>query len=257
MREILTVARKEIVDGMRDFRSVMASTFYALMGPVVVGLVSLAVKDKSGSSTVLTGMMAVFTLVAAFVGGMNVAMDTVAGERERRSLLPLLLNAVPRESIVVGKWLAVSFFAVVGLAIDVVGFAVVFALCGIHVPTNLISLLAVAAGLGSLALLAAAAQLLISTASHAAKEAQTYLSLIVFAPMGIGMFLVFSPAARLAWLSYLPLMGQQLQLEAWVNGREIGIVQPLILAWLTVSFAVLLLLVSTNRLRRDEILYGN
>lgn len=257
MREILTVARKEIVDGMRDFRSALASTFYALMGPVVVGLVSLAVKDKSSSSTVLTGMMSVFTLVAAFVGGMNVAMDTVAGERERKSLLPLLLNAVPRECIVLGKWLAVSFFAVIGLAIDVLGFAVVFALCGIHVPTDLISLLAVTAGLASLALLAASAQLLISTASHAAKEAQTYLSLIVFAPMGIGMFLVFSPAARHAWLSDLPLMGQQLQLEAWVNGREIGIVQPLILAWLTLSLAVLLLLVSTNRLRRDEILYGN
>ena len=257
MHEILTIARKEIIDGMRDFRSVLASTFYALMGPVVVGLVSLAVRDKSGSSGVLTGMMAVFTLVAAFVGGMNVAMDTVAGERERKSLLPLLLNAVPRERIVVGKWLAVSFFAVVGLAIDVLGFGVVFALCGIHVPTDLSSLLAVTVGLGSLALLAAAAQLLISTASHAAKEAQTYLSLIVFAPMGIGMFLIFSPAARHAWLSYLPLMGQQLQLEAWVNGGAIGFVRPLMLAWLTLSFAFLLLLVSTNRLRRDEILYGN
>jgi hypothetical protein len=30
--------------------------------------------------------MSVFTLVATFAGGMNVAMDTVAGERERRSL---------------------------------------------------------------------------------------------------------------------------------------------------------------------------
>ena len=112
MNEIVIIARKEIVDGMRDFRSLLASTFYALMGPVVVGLVSLAVRDKSGSAGVLTGMMAVFTLVAAFVGGMNVAMDTFAGERERRSLLPLLLNAVPRERIVIGKWLAVSLFAV-------------------------------------------------------------------------------------------------------------------------------------------------
>ena len=32
-------------------------------------------------------MMSVFTLVSAFVGGMNVAMDSIAGERERRSLL--------------------------------------------------------------------------------------------------------------------------------------------------------------------------
>src|ERR1039458_3641612 len=51
-------------------------------------------------------MMSVFTLVAAFVGGMNVAMDTVAGERERQSLLPLLMNRVRRREIVVGKWRA-------------------------------------------------------------------------------------------------------------------------------------------------------
>src|SRR5215469_234002 len=115
MNAILTVARKEIVDGMRDFRSLLASTFYALMGPVAVGLVSLAEREKWGSGGVLTGIMEVFSLVAAFVGGMNVAMDTVAGERERKSLLPLLLNAVPRERIAMGKWLAVSFFAVIGL----------------------------------------------------------------------------------------------------------------------------------------------
>src|SRR5215469_15804736 len=247
MHEILIITRKEIIDGMRDYRSMLASTFYALMGPMVVGLVSLAVRDKSSNgAAVLTGMMAVFTLVSAFVGASNVAMDTVAGERERKSLLPLLLNAVPRERIIFGKWLALSFFAVIGLAIDVLGFAVVFALSGLHVSYTLSSLLAVALGLASLALLAASAQLLISTASHAAKEAQTYLSLVVFAPMGIGMFLLFSSVAQPAWLSYLPLVGQQLQLEAWVNDKEIGIVQPLILGYLTLACASLLLLVSTN-----------
>jgi len=113
MNQALTIAHKEILDGLRDLRSIVASLFYALMGPAVVGLVSMATranaKPDSGAS-VLTGMMAIFTLVAAFVGGMNVAMDTVAGERERRSLLPLLLNPVSRRSVVLGKWLAVSFF---------------------------------------------------------------------------------------------------------------------------------------------------
>jgi hypothetical protein len=123
MNQILTIARKEIADGLRDSRSVVASLAYALMGPVVVGLVSMTVHGKTGSEAVLTGMMAIFTLVSGFVGGMNVAMDTVAGERERKSLLPLLMNAVPRTSVVLGKWLAVSFFAIGGLAINVLGFA--------------------------------------------------------------------------------------------------------------------------------------
>jgi sodium transport system permease protein len=259
MHQILTIARKEIVDSARDFRSILASLLYALMGPLVVGLVSMTVvKGNSSGAIVLIGMMAVFTLVSAFVGGMNVAMDTVAGERERKSLLPLLLNAVPRERLVLGKWLAVSFFAAAGLAINVLGFVTVFAFSGIlPAAMDLRTLLPVALSLFSLALFAAALQLLISTGSHAIKEAQTYLSLIVFAPMGIGMFMVFSSAARHAWLTYLPLVGQQLQLQALMSGRGIGLWEAVVLGYLTLALAVLALLLCTNRLRRDEILYGN
>ena len=84
----------------------ISALLFSLMGPLVVGLVSLAPGIKGSGGAVLVGLMSVFTLVAAFSGGMNVAMDTVAGERERRSLLPLLLNAVDRRDVVVGKWLA-------------------------------------------------------------------------------------------------------------------------------------------------------
>lgn len=253
MSHVLTIARKEIVDGARDFRSLLASFLYAIMGPFVVGLVSLAVNGGSTSgAAVLTSMMAVFTLVSAFVGGMNVAMDTVAGERERRSLLPLLLTAVPREEIMLG------FFALAGLLINLVGFAVVLALAGMHLPAfSIAPLLLMTFGLFSLALLAAAVQLLISSASHAVKEAQTYLSLVVFAPMGVGMLMVFSPLAKHAWLSYFPIVGQQLQLEAWFNGQASGLWQPVVLGYLTLASTLLALMAATNRLRRDEILYGN
>jgi sodium transport system permease protein len=196
MNEALTIAHKEILDGLRDVRSIVASLFYALMGPAIVGLVSMATrasaKPESGAS-VLTGMMAIFTLVAAFVGGMNVAMDTVAGERERRSLLPLLLNPVSRRSVVLGKWLAVSFFALAGLIVNVLGFLLVLAKAGIHITAfGTYTWLPMAMGAFSLPFLAASIQLLISTLSRGVKEAQTYLSLLVFLPMGIGMFLVWS-----------------------------------------------------------------
>jgi sodium transport system permease protein len=259
MNHVLTIARKEIVDGARDFRSLLASFLYAVMGPLVVGLVSLAVSRTSTSrAAVLTSMMAVFTLVSAFVGGMNIAMDTIAGERERRSLLPLLLTAVPREEIILGKWLAVSFFAIAGWLINLFGFVVVLALTGMHLPAfSTPRLVLIAFGLFSLPLLAAAIQLLISTASHAVKEAQTYLSLVVFAPMGVGMLMVFSPLAKHAWLGYMPIVGQQLQIEASFNGHASGIWPPLVLGYLTLASAFLALMAATNRLRRDEILYGN
>ena len=260
MNPALTIARKEIVDGLRDVRSVMASLFYALMGPAVVGLVCMATRASAkpeSESAVLTGMMAIFTLVSAFVGGMNIAMDTVAGERERRSLLPLLLNPVSRRNVVLGKWLAVSFFALAGLVVDVLGFLIVFAAAGTHISAGPGRLLPGALGLVSLPFLAASVQLLISTVSRGVKEAQTYLSLIVFLPMGIGMFLVFSPAAKRVWCSFLPLVGQQLQLQALMNGQGSSLFEPIVLGCLTVGLAMVILLAAANRLQRDEIIYGN
>jgi len=261
LNQSLVIARKEIVDGLRDIRSVIASLFYALMGPLVVGLVSMAhpAGAKPGSSDgVLVGMMSVFTLVAAFVGGMNIAMDTVAGERERRSLLPLLLNPVRRQNLVLGKWLAVSLFSVAGLAVDISGFALVFATAGLPVKVAWPGLLLVMAfGIFPLPLFAASTQLLISTVSRGVKEAQTWLSLIVFLPMGIGILLVFFPAARRVWCGFLPIVGQQLQLELLMNGGKVQLLQPIALGCATVTLALLVLLVAANRLQRDEIIYGN
>lgn len=258
LNQSVVVARKEIVDGLRDTRSVLSSLLFALMGPLVVGLVSLAPGIKGSSESPLVGLMSVFTLVAAFTGGMNVAMDTLAGERERRSLLPLLLNPVHRRDIVVGKWLAVSLFSMAGLALNVAGFSVVLATSGmrLHAPWPRL-LLAMALGVFPLPLLAASVQLLLSTACRSVKEAQTCLSMIMFLPMGIGMFLVFFPAARRAWFSFLPLLGQQLSLQRLMDGRDVALLQSMALGCLTAALAWLVMLVSSNRLQRDDIVYGN
>ena len=71
------------------------------------------------------------------------------------------------------------------------------------------------------------------------------------------MLMIFSPLAQHAWLGYLPMVGQQLQLEAWVSGQPIGLWQPVALGYLTLAVTFLALMAATNRLRRDEILYGN
>ena len=126
-----------------------------------------------------------------------------------------------------GKWLAVTFFAMAGLIVDVMGFAVVFATTGTHLSAwGLRILLPAALGLLSLPFLAASIQLLISTVSRAVKEnSQTSLSLIAFLPMGIGMFLVFGPCScKQAWCNFLRLWYRTAvcQLEAlmeWAAGR--------------------------------------
>ncbi len=243
----LIVARKEIRDHLRDTRSLVSSAFYALMGPLVVGMVSIAVRGEK-SSALLLSMASVFALVATFVGGMNVAMDSIAGERERRSLLPLLMNPILRRDVVLGKWLAISFFALAGVMLNLLGFAIV-------VGFSFTILIAVTLTLIPLVLFAAAVELLISTWCRNVKEAHTYLSLIVFLPMAIGMFLVFFPHMASAWL-WLPVAGQQLLIDLLTKGAPVSLLSSLAVSVVTAASAAALLLAAAKLLHRDEFVYG-
>ena len=53
-------------------------------------------------------MLPFFVLMAVLYGALNAALDTTAGERERGSLEPLLMNPAPRLALVLGKWAAVA-----------------------------------------------------------------------------------------------------------------------------------------------------
>jgi sodium transport system permease protein len=56
-------------------------------------------------------MLPFAVLMAVLYGALNAALDTTAGERERGSLEPLLMNPAPRRALVIGKWGAVSVVA--------------------------------------------------------------------------------------------------------------------------------------------------
>lgn len=59
-------------------------------------------------ATQITGMLPFFVLMAVLYGALNAALDTTAGERERGSLEPLLMNPAERAALVLGKWGAVA-----------------------------------------------------------------------------------------------------------------------------------------------------
>jgi sodium transport system permease protein len=240
LNQPLIIARKELKDSLRDTRSLVSSLFYSLMGPAIVLLVRAS---KPGANEVLTAMASIFVMVSAFSGGMNVAMDTVAGERERRSLLPLLLNPVVRTDVVIGKWLAVAAFSCAGLIINLTAFSIV-----LSAPAMLLRL----PMLLPLALLAAALEILISTWCRSIKEAHTYLSFLIFLPMVAGIFAVFVPRAFAHWGWLVPILGQQMVLAGQMTTWQTGV-----LFGATVVGAAVALFAAGNRLERDDVVYGS
>jgi sodium transport system permease protein len=182
-------------------------------------------------------------------------MDTLAGERERRSLLPLLMNPLTPLDLILGKWLAVSLFASGGLAVNLASFGFIAARSGAGInPLDLV--IFGACLLVPLALLAAALELAVSTLCRSVKEAHTYLSALVFAPMLLAMFLVFFPRVAGLWSVFTPLIGHQLMLDLLMRGGGAPLIPLLALGLVTAAATAAALRTAAEQLEREDVLYG-
>jgi sodium transport system permease protein len=254
MNLALVVARKEIRDHARDVRSLRSSALVTLMGPGVVLLVSMSdrVRGDAGGPVIL-GMLSVFALVVSFTGGIDIALDSTAGERERGSLLPLLLTPIRRSDAVIGKWLAVTVYALAALALN--GVAVVLVLAW-AAPAVLVSRAPhvgvwIALGLVPLACLGAALNLLVAARCRTTKEAHSALRSVALVPMIVGMFLVFFPEwTGHAW--FVPVAGQQALLG--VREQTVPLIRGAVLALVTLATVVPVLMSTIRRLDRDDVL---
>jgi len=260
MLNILIVAGKELVDHLRDGKTLAALALYALMGPLIVGLILLVSTGEGGgesrAAALLVVMASVFTLMSAFSGGSSVAVDIIAGERERRSLLPLLMNSVSRLELVTGKWLAVGAFAASSALVTLLAFFAVFVLLADPPALSPQTLLLIPALL-LLALFAAALQVLVSTLSSSVKEGNTTVSIMIFAVMGVSMWQAFSPGFAAGWWFLVPVVGHQHVLRAGLANGEISMVAFTVLSGVSVLIAGLLLIAAGRLFKRDAILYGD
>jgi sodium transport system permease protein len=251
----MTVAIKEIRDHQRDRRSLVSAALYSLMGPVVILLVSQSSAAAKGGAPLLLSMMSVFTLVSAFTGGMFLALDATAGERDRGSLVPLMLNPIPPLQLVAGKWIAVAVFAIAGLVVNLAGFTAVFEWSGINPPGGTIGVFAlwILCGLLPVTLLGAALHMLTGTASRTLKDAQARLSIVSLVPMMMGMFLIFFPNTIGRWWFAMPVIGQQALIGEALRGHAVSLVQTGVLAILTLAATAAIVLAAGRVMHRDEI----
>ena len=212
--------------------------------------------DRSGRAL---ATLPIFILLAAFIGGMSVAADVSAGERERGSLESLLLHPVSRASIITGKWLAISAAAV---ATVVLALATSYAvmqhprLQQLDVPIGLSvsDALWMLGGLAPLALAASAVQLLIAFQARTYKEAQAKLSMMIFLPMLPGFLFAFGSITPSAWMAFAPMIGQHMLLTDLARGEAPPAIQVVALTTLTLIAAALACWAAARQLDRESVL---
>ncbi|HEY6986084.1 MAG TPA: ABC transporter permease [Rhodanobacteraceae bacterium] len=199
------------------------------ISPAVVRPVVVADRDQSTAQTrsgTLFAMLPYFFILGAFIGGMALAIDTTAGERERQSLEPLFVNPVARSRILIGKLAATSAFALTSVLLGIVAFSLV----GRWLPTAKLGMsldigphfaLTTMLVMLPLVFLIATLQTLASAFAKSFREAQTYLSLLMLVPAVPTMLLSLFPVKTENWMYAVPLMGQQITITRLMRGDDV------------------------------------
>ncbi|MHB1060037.1 MAG: ABC transporter permease, partial [Rhodanobacter sp.] len=90
------------------------------------------VSTPSGRSMLMLSMLTSLVLMSMLFGGLYLAIDATAGERERGSLEMLLTAPVPREHLIYGKIAATGLYMFISLVLTVVMFAVAMSFVGLE-----------------------------------------------------------------------------------------------------------------------------
>lgn len=234
------------------------------VSPAVVSAVKVETRDfstrKSRAAQILASLQ-MLMLVAAFLGGSSLAMDTTSGERERHSFEPLLVHPVPSMAIIGGKWAAVSVYATVASFLSVIITAVGLEYISLEAagldPHLTLSMQAgICAALLPLALMASALQMLMSLFAKTFKEAQTYLSLLNLLPMVPVMVVTFREIQSADWMYWVPILGQQQIMTSIMRGEAVSALNFTVAAVVTTVLAIAMLAILVRLLRSERIVYG-
>lgn len=200
-------------------------------------------------------------LVGAVVGAISVAIDVTAGERERGSLEPLLMNPVTTRSIVLGKWAVAATCSAAVVVLTLAGFtaamqfvrsenlAALMQFGWPEVALFLALLLPFSAMVGALNMLAA-------TYGRSHKEAQTYASYITMIVNFVPILPLFLTIRDAPWQLAVPALAQQTVLMRALRGEPVGAVEVLVPAAIALAVTAAALLVQARLLRDERIVFS-
>lgn len=175
-------------------------------------------------------------MITAFTGATHLALDTTAGEKERKSLEPLLINPVPRWQIMSGKMITTTVFAMASLALTLVSFRIVLPLMpvgafGMDLTLGLETLLKILVVVSPVAILAAALLTLLASFAKSYREAQSYTGLVILIPMVPSLIFMANPVKAESWMMNVPLFSQNMLIGEIIRDQSVP------LAWYTMSIA--------------------
>lgn len=228
-----------------------------LMRPLNIDEVD--VSTPSGRSAMLLGMLSYFFIFALLTGGMNLAIDATAGERERGSLEPLLCLPVKRDDLIFGKIMAACLFMAISLSLSLIcfHFALKFMpLEELGMTPNFSPVVVVTAFffLVPFALVGASLMTMVASFTKSFKEAQTWVSVVLLAPtmpILVVSILMVRPSTA---LMFIPSLSQHLLLVDLIKNEPINALHVVVSIGGTLLIGAAMTLICARLYRREGLL---
>lgn len=233
--EASTVRIERLLGGFGRERAVLN---LALRGVAVQVLEPMQVEERDLASTQtratrITGMLPYFVMMAVLYGALTAALDTTAGERERGSLEPLLMNPTGRWALVVGKWAAVACVSMLIAVLSSFSFlpgqwvlrsdtlAAMFQYGPREALLFLVVLLPFAAALS-------AVLMAVAIRCKTFKEAQASSTVVVLFTSLLPLVNVFNLGTEAPWHLWVPALAQNTLMTRVLKGEDFSVAQVLI-----------------------------
>ena len=233
----------------------------AITAAVPLERVNVAAQTE-GVGSVILNLLPVVMMTAAFYGGFYLAVDTTAGERERKSLEPLLLNPVPRREFLLGKFLAVFAFTLLAVFLATAFYLLLLSVPQIQEFTSIRLdidwnvILIAGALMIPVAFMAVALQMLVASYSRSVKEATTYASLIAIVGFMPSVFLSVLPIRPQPWMYLIPTVGQLYFITDAARGLPLDWMMVILCSAITLGIGVAALAVAMRFYNKERILLG-
>jgi sodium transport system permease protein len=214
---------------LRGFNQEQATLRLAVRGVAPAALEAMRIEerdvaDPAARAAQLSGMVPFFVLMAVVYGALNAALDSTAGERERGSLEPLLMNPAPRWALVLGKWGAVASVGILIAVLSCLSFLPAQKLLGSEALAAMFQFgigeaLAFIALLLPLAGALAAVLMAIAIRCKSFKEAQANATVVVLCMSLLPLITVFNQEGTAPWHLWVPGLAQTTLMAKVLKGE--------------------------------------
>ena len=183
--------------------------------------------SNAARSAGLIGSILGLLFFPAFICCLSAAVDSTAGERERRSLEVLMSQPAHAWELIVGKWLAAGALSIIGIVVELaLAHAILTWLpleeIGMSWRVTSPDLALVCLASVPLPLFAAGLQIAIAMNAKSFKEAQSLLSVIMLVPMLPGVVVSMLDLKTATWMYLVPMLSNQTLLREIAKGESFG-----------------------------------